>query len=234
MRRIPKYKTPACLQEFIDGQLTIEPEPVNLAYAHFREKAKLLAIMTEEQYGLCGYTGVPVDERISKLESPTGKSSFRNHVEHLKCQAACIEELAAMGGEHGKSLCDDLSYNNMIAAVEVRGTENEHFGAVKKKNLPLPLLPTQEKCDEYFKFRELDGGIEGLSEDAKQSINVLKLDHNTLNIWRKAAVDVWLDPDVINTNRDIEDVVRAMETPVNGALPEYAFVIMSIAKCYLR
>ncbi len=122
----------------------------------------------------------------------------------------------------------------MIAAVEVRGSESEHFGAVKKKALALPVLPTQEKCDEYFKFREADGGIEGLNGDAEQSINVLQLDHDTLNGWRKSAIDAWLDPEVIKTRQDLEEVAQAMEEPVEGKLPEYAFVIGSIAKEYLR
>jgi hypothetical protein len=234
MRRIVKNQTPECLQTFIDEQLAIIPEPVNVTYKDFRGKPNLLAVLTAEQFGLCGYTGAPVDERISNLTSPSGQATFRNHIEHLKCQAACRQELADSGGEYGRVLCDDLNYLNMIAAVEVRGAESEHFGAVKKRYLTLPVLPTQETCDEYFRFREGDGGIEGLNEDAEQSINILQLDHDTLKGWRKSAVDVWLDPEVIQTRQDFEKVVLAMEEPVEGKLPEYAFVIGSIAKEYLR
>lgn len=233
MRRIVKSQTPYCLQLFIDGQLAI-PEPVNVNYKNFRAKADLLAILTTEQFGLCGYTGAPVDERISNLESPTGQATFRNHIEHLKCQAACQKELADCGGEYGRDLCGDLNYFNMIAAVEVRGAENEHFGAIAKKDLPLPVLPTQERCDEYFKFHEVDGGIKGLNNDATQGISVLRLDHDTLNGWRKSAIDAWLDPEVIQTRQDFEEVAKAMKQPVDGRLPEYAFVIESITKEYLR
>jgi hypothetical protein len=234
MRRIVKNQTPDCLQTFIDGQLAIEPEPVNLTYRNFRAQADLLAILTAEQFGLCGYTGAPVDERISNLKSTSGQATFRNHIEHLKCQATCRKELADCGGEYGRDLCDDLNYFNMIAAVEVRGAESEHFGAVKKKDLSLPVLPTQEKCDEHFKFREVDGGIEGLKEEADQSISVLHLNHDTLKGWRKSAIAAWLDPEVIQTLEDFEEVAQAMEEPVEGRLPEYAFVIGSIAKGYLR
>lgn len=234
MRRIVKNQTPACLQAFIDGQLAIEPDPVNVTYACFPGKVDLLVILTAEQFGLCGYTGAPIDERISNLSSPSGQATFSNHIEHLKCQATCRQELTDSGGDYGKDLCDDLNYMNMIAAVEVRGAEREHFGAVKKKNLALPVLPTQETCDECFKFREGDGGIEGMNDAAKQSINVLQLDHDTLKGWRKSAVDVWLDPKVIQTREDFEEVAQAMEKPVEGKLPEYAFVIGSIAREYLR
>lgn len=234
MRRIIKNQTPQCLQTFIDGQLSIDPEPVNVTYTCFPRKADLLAILTSEQFGLCGYTGAPIDERISKLLSPSGQATFKNHIEHLKCQATCRQELVASGGEYGRDLCDDLSYSNMIAAIEVRGAESEHFGAVKKKNIALPVLPTQEKCNEYFRFREVDGGIEGLNKYAEQSIGVLYLNHETLKRWRKSAIDAWLDPEVIRTPEDFEEVAQAMEKPIDGKLPEYAFVIGLIAREYLR
>lgn len=234
MRRIVKNQTPECLKNFIEGQLSIKPEPVNVTYACFRSKPDLLAILTSEQFGLCGYTGVPVDERISNLTSHSGQATFKNHIEHLKSQDTCKQELTDSGGEFGRDLCDDLNYLNMIAAVEVRGAESEHFGAVKKKSLALPVLPTQEQCDECFKFREADGGIEGLNAAAEQSIGVLNLDHDTLKGWRKSAIDVWLDPQIIQTREDFEKVAHAMDEPVEGKLPEYAFVIGSIAREYLR
>lgn len=234
MRRIVKSRTPECLRQFIEAQLSIEPEPVNVTYACFPGKANLLAVLTSEQFGLCGYTGAPVDERISNLASHSGQATFKSHIEHLKSQATCKQELTESGGEFGKDLCDDLNYLNMIAAVEVRGAESEHFGAVKKKSLVLPVLPTQEQCDEWFKFHEANGGIEGLNTAAEQSIGVLKLDHDTLKGWRKSAIDVWLDPQIIQTREDLEEVVRAMDEPVEGKLPEFAFVIESIAREYMR
>lgn len=234
MRRIVKNQTPECLKNFIEGQLSIEPEPVNLTYACFRSKPDLLAILTSEQFGLCGYTGVPVDERISNLTRHSGQATFKNHIEHLKSQETCKQELTDSDGKFGRDLCDDLNYLNMIAAVEVSGAASEHFGAVKKRSLALPVLPTQEECDECFKFREADGGIEGVNEDAVQSIAVLGLDHDTLKGWRKSAIEAWLDPQVIQTRDDLQNVVQAMALPNDGKLPEFAFVIESIAREYLR
>lgn len=234
MRHITKSQPPKCLQDFIDGQLAIKPEPVNVTYGDFRSKPKLLGELTTEQYGLCGYTGAPVDdERISKLQSLSGEATFKNHIEHLKCQEACKQELISTGRVFGKDLGDDLSYFNMIAAVEVRGSEPEHFGAVKKKNLPLPVLPTQNNCSDHFSFHEIDGGIDGLTHDGATSINVLQLNHETLNGWRKSAIDTWLDPEVIQSHEDFAAVIQAVETPIDGKLPEFAFVIGSIAKEYL-
>jgi hypothetical protein len=232
MRRIKKQQPPEPLRSFIERQLAIDPEPVNLTYNNFRSKAELLAILTSEQFGLCGYTGAPVDERISSLSNPSGKAKFGNHIEHLKSQEKCKQELIDSGRVYGRDLGDDLDYFNMIAAMAVKGCEREHFGAVAKMNRPLPVLPTQERCDEHFRFSEFDGGIEGLTQDGAKSIHVLQLDHRTLAGWRKSAIDVWLDPAVIQTRKDIETVAQAMELPIDGKLPEFAFVIGAIAKGY--
>ncbi|WGW40216.1 hypothetical protein [Pseudomonas aeruginosa] len=134
MRAVEKRQSPECLRGFIDGQLAIEPEPVNVTYKNFREKAKLLNELTLEQYGLCGYTGAPVDgDRISKLASASGDVVFKNHIEHLKCQDLCKQELIDSGGVVGRDLGDDLNYFNMIAALGMSGSEAEHFGAEIKK-----------------------------------------------------------------------------------------------------
>lgn len=233
MRKISKHQIPACLQTFIDSQLSIQPEPVNLTYNNFRDKAELLAILTIEQFGLCGYTGAPVDERISRLSSPSGEATFKNHIEHMKCQDECKKELVQRGGEYGRDICDDLDHHNMIAALEVRGSEPEHFGAVKKKNKHLPLLPTLERCEECFQFSEGNGSITGLDDEAETSIKILDLNHDTLKWWRKAAIEAWLDPDIVKSREDFKAIKQIMELPNGDKLPEYAFVICSIVKEYL-
>lgn len=235
MRVVEKRQSPECLRDFIDGQLAIEPEPVNVTYRSFREKAKLLDELTLEQYGLCGYTGVPVDgDRISKLVSASGDVVFKNHIEHLKCQDICKQELIDSGRVVGRDLGDDLNYFNMIAALGMTGSEAEHFGAEIKKNKPLPVLPTQADCADHFGFQELDGGVNGLTVAGEESIKVLKLDHKTLDGWRRSAIEAWLNPEVIQTRDDIEAVIQAVENPIDGRLPEFSFVIRAIARGYLE
>lgn len=234
MRAIEKRLSPECLRDFIDGQLAIEPEPVNVTYRSFREKTKLLGELTFEQYGLCGYTGAPVDDdRISKLVSASGDVAFKNHIEHLKCQDSCKQELIDSGKLVGRDLGDDLNYLNMIAALGMSGAEAEHFGAEIKKNKPLPVLPTQADCADHFEFQELDGGVNGITVAGEESIKVLKLDHKTLNGWRMSAIEAWLNPEVIQTREDFEAVIQAVENPVDGKLPEFSFVISAIARGYL-
>ena len=170
MRRIGKGGTPQCLQDFIDEQVGINPEPVNLSYPNIPDKPTLLAILTSEQQGLCGYTGAPVDDRIPNLQDGYFDVRFSNHIEHLKCQQTCREEVVARGEEYGRVIGDDLEYRNMIAALDVRGARVEQFGAVKKANQLLPVLPTHEGCSNCFAFHEGDGGVEGLNANASVPI----------------------------------------------------------------
>lgn len=234
MRKIAKNNTPECLQAFIDGQLAIQPDPVNLTYRDFPGKSALREVLTREQYGLCGYTGTPVDDRIAQVQPTPVDFSFSNHIEHLKCQKACCDEVIARGDEFGRVLADDLNYQNMIAAVEVRGAAVEHFGAVTKADQTLDLLPTMDGCDAHFVFREGDGGVDGVDDPGTDSISVLKLNHETLKGWRLSALSTWLDPEVVRTRDDFLEVIRVVTMPVDERLPEFAYVIESVAKGYIH
>jgi hypothetical protein len=234
MRRIVKANVPRCLQSFIDGQLAIQPQPVNLTYRDFPNKAALRKALTQEQFGLCGYTGTPVDDRIADYQPGNPGSTFCNHIEHLKCQQACRAEVVERGDEYGRVVADDLSYQNMIAALEVRGAEVEHFGAVAKAAQVLAVLPTQEGCAERFVFREGDGSVDGVDGPASDCIPVLALNHQTLKGWRLSALSTWLDPDVVQTQDDFIGVIQAVTAPVAERLPEFAFVIESVAKGYIN
>lgn len=234
MRRLDKANVPECLQTFIDGQLAIKPQPVNLTYREFPQKAALRELLTREQFGLCGYTGTPVDDRIAQYQPGNAGTTFRNHIEHMKCQQACRAEVVNRGEEYGRVVADDLNYQNMIAALEVRGAEVEHFGAVAKAAQALSVLPTHGGCEERFVFREGDGSVEGVDDAATDCISVLALNHQTLKGWRLSALSTWLDPEVVQTRDDFIGVIRAVTTPVAERLPEFAFVVESVAKGYIN
>jgi len=237
MRKIRKQESsPGCLREFIEIQQQSGPPVVNLCYPEFKNpgKRQLLELLIQEQYGICGYTGAPVDERIESLQIPNTVAAYSNHIEHLKCQKVCRAELIEAGLEYGCDLCDDLEYQNMISALEVRGVKQEHFGAVYKGDNELCVWPTHEGCEERFRFHEADGRASGLDTGASAAVDVLHLNHDTLKGWRKAAIDGFLDPEVVVTREDLEAVVHAVETPENDKLPEFSFVIASVARQYLE
>lgn len=235
MRHIVKEATPDCLQKFIDDELGIDPEPANLTYRSFGNKKELLKCLTDEQFGLCAYTGVNLDsdsiENLNQTDKRTIK--YKNHIEHLKSQHHCKQELKEQGLEYGRVLGDDLAYNNMVAALETNGAKREQFGAKIKENKVLPISPLDPQCEDVFKFLEADGGIEGRTDAARDSIEVLKLDHKTLTEKRLDAISAWLDPEIIVTPDDFHHVIQKIITPVEGKLPAFSFVIKSIAEEYL-
>ena len=233
MKYILKTEAPACLRDWINAQLGMEV-PVNVTYYAFPCNKELLRELTNEQFGLCGYTGAPVDKgRVSDLKTSTDSpASFGNHIEHLKSQAACKQEVRSAGQTYGSVLGDDLNYHNMIAALEVKGSEDEQFGAVIKKSKSLPVLPTSSQCHDHFGYRE-DGGVDGRTEAGLTAISILKFDHPTLCGWRQNAIDVWLDEEILQTREDVAAVISAIQTVLDGRLPEFSFVIEAIALRYL-
>lgn len=234
MKYIAKTEAPACLRDWINTQLGMEV-PVNVTYDAFPCKKELLGELTNEQHSLCGYTGAPVDKgRVSGLKNSTDSSAcFRNHIEHLKSQEDCKLKVRSAGQSYGSCLGDDLNYHNMIAALEVKGSEGEQFGAVIKKNKTLPVLPTSSTCHDHFSYRE-DGGVDGRTEAGSAAISILKLDHPTLCGWRQNAIDVWLDAEILQSREDFDAVISAIRTVVDDRLPEFAFVIEAIALRYLE
>lgn len=234
MKYIAKTEAPACLRDWINAQLGMEV-PVNVTYDAFPCNKELLRELTNEQFGLCGYTGVPVDkERVSALKnSSDSPASFGNHIEHLKSQANCKEEVRSAGQTYGSVLGDDLNYHNMIAALEIKASEGEQFGAVIKKSKSLPILPTSPECHDHFSYRE-DGGVDGRTEAGSMAINILKLDHPTLCGWRQNATDVWLDDEILQSRDDVAAVIREIRNVHDNRLPEFSFVIEAIALRYLE
>lgn len=233
MRRIVKHQVPDCLRQFIEAQQGIVPEPVNLTYRNFPGKQALRTVLTQEQFGICGYTGSPIDDqRISALKAPQEGAAFSNHIEHLKSQRLCREELLAAGGMLGRDLGQDLDYLNLIAALEVRGALQEQFGAVAKADRVPPILPTEADCAQRFSFRE-DGVVDGRDQRAVDLVDMLLLNHDTLKGWRKQAIEAWLDPEVVQSPDDFRAVLAAVTTPKDGTLPEFAFAIEAVARSYL-
>jgi hypothetical protein len=175
---------------------------------------------------------------------------FKAHIEHLKSQWQCRAELTHGGGIVGRDRGEDISYQNVVAAIEVAGTKAEHFGASVRGNSPVPIWPTTQACETSFAFF-LDGTTRGSAPMANDTIAVLRLDHPTLNDWRAKEIDVWFalpdsatlpdnqgydaESDTLPRPEDLSverlnEIISIMVTPVNGKLPEFSFVIAQIAR----
>lgn len=149
------------------------------------------------------------------------------HNAHLKPQDQCKREQATQlfpGGLVG----EDMDHRNIVAALLVEGSKDEQFGAAAQGNNLVPVKPTDAGCDTRFDFKA-DGIVTGMDADAQESVDVLKLDHRTLRGWRRVAIEVFIDPEKIETPTDLDLLIAAMNTPTGGKLPAYCFAIKQVA-----
>lgn len=231
MRWIHKAATPPpSLSQFLEANGPLE---LNLDYDKgFRRKGQLLAELCTEQFQLCGYTGTPLDApRLRARPSPQG-ITLRAHVEHLKTQAACIREQIERGEQPGTIAGEDVDYRNVIAALEVKGTDAERFGAVVRTLEVLPVTPIDPICESSFQYQDT-GPITALTADGSATIDELRLNHPTLSDWRQGAIDAYLPEREATPTPQLQSIITAMTQPVDGILPEFAFVIAQIAQRFL-
>ncbi len=140
------------------------------------EKRILHSTLLEEQGWLCAYTM----KRIDIMSS---------HIEHIKPQTLCRDELAG----------SDLDYDNLVACFPGEGMKKgNRYGAQIKDNwwenggadFVSPLHPA---CETRFQF-DLSGGVSAVRNHAgaKKTIEVLKLDHDSLIDDRKRVIREFL------------------------------------------
>jgi hypothetical protein len=231
MRYIVKSADPpASIREWLVDQ---RPVGLNLDYRSFNDKPALRRELTAEQYGLCAYTGTPIDDRLDGYHD--ANLVFQAHIEHVKPRSVCEAELIASGGNYGRDLCEDMDHRNLVAALDVKRkppARSEIFGAAAHGDEILPVTPLQTECEERFQFDE-NGGIRGLDGPARTTIGLLKLDHATLSAWRRGAIAGFFPPDLELTRTDIEGLVERLAQPTIGRLPEFSFCIRSYARSLL-
>jgi hypothetical protein len=245
MRHIGKQAgSPAevCIRGFIDVQMNgrasgVSWEELRVDYGSFTRTAQLRPLLIAEQKGLCAYTGVGIDERLaerrpSRLEPPRTDYWFTPHIEHLKPEEQCRNELVASGGVVGRDPGEDMAYENMVAAIEVSGTPDEHFGASYRGTKPLPIIPTNPACARAFVYLE-SGDIADTSDPSKTTIENLKLDHPTLISWRRGAIRGLLPLGSGTAREDLESIIQLLEDETRHTLPEFSFVLAQIARFHL-
>jgi hypothetical protein len=242
MRWIDKSgPAPNALTSYISAQQALEP-PVGLSYNDYPGRRDLRDALVAEQFGLCAFTGVPIDKRDSgpKLttSSKKGQVGFSVHNAHLKPRCVCERELVAAGKSPGRDLGEDMDYKNIVAALEVKGTDSEKFGPSVAGEWWEPgncVLPTHQNCETDLRYDD-GGGIHGNNAAAVQTINKLKLGHGILSSWRREALRAFLDPanPSHHTATHLQAVVTAMSQPRTGRLPDYSFVIKNVAESLLE
>lgn len=121
-----------------------EPTGVNLDYNSFTRKPELRAELIAEQFGLCAYTGAPLDDRLGGYEQADEDLAYQPHIERIKPRSICRAELEARGGIYGCEICEDMDHRNLVAALEVKRqppAKSELFGAAAHGDERLPVTP---------------------------------------------------------------------------------------------
>ncbi|MEX1040849.1 MAG: hypothetical protein WDZ51_09480 [Pirellulaceae bacterium] len=198
MRYLEKPEAPPeSIRQFLEAQ---RPVGLNLDYkSGFTRKAELLQELIAQQFGLCAYTGMPVDpDRLESLNTDQTRArgiEYRAHNEHIKAQSVCRSEAEERGEEWGTVVAEDMDHRNIVAAVETRGASSEQFGATVRGNNPIPLPPTDPRCEVEFRYL-MNGIAEGTSQESRETIEVLRLNHRTLSDSRASWLDVFFRPTV--------------------------------------
>ena len=137
-------------------------------------KHEIQESLLAEQGHLCCYTGI----RITLDQS---------HIEHFKPQSESRNSRSNAIEDY-----DDTSYTNMFAAYPRDDLEKDYtFGAKKRGNQLLPISPLDFNCEQRFRFT-LFGKVEPASAsdtEARVTIDILALDHESLNDMRKQAIE---------------------------------------------
>lgn len=224
-------RPPEAIRAFLAENLDLA---VNLDYRHAPlRKSGLLAELVCAQGGLCAYTGVAIDERLSHRQSAGSQDGLRYfaHNEHVKPQSWCRQELVDRGLEPGRDLGEDMDHRNIVAALGVGGSSEstrEIFGAAARPpNTLLPVLPTQPDCESRFRYLA-DGRIAGRDRDGATTIAMLRLDHATLEGWRSSAWDVFSQLFITADADQATQLRRTLMEAEEGRLLEFGYVLESI------
>jgi hypothetical protein len=232
MRHITKpVDPPKLIQDWLNSQLSIS---INVSYEQFDSKNALCIELTKQQFGLCAYTGMPIDQRLCDYNNDSN-FKFRAHNEHVKPIKVCKDELKEKGGIYNRDLCEDMDHRNIVAALEVtriRPSRAEIFGATAHGDELLQITPLQPDCEEKFQFDE-NGGVHGSNDMAIQTISLLKLDHPTLMAWRRGAIMGFFPLDINLSKNELEELIDELDQPKDDKLPEFSFCIRSYAKLLL-
>jgi uncharacterized protein (TIGR02646 family) len=171
-------------KELIDYKLRNKQIPENLDYRNLGsvERTPIKEALLTEQGFICAYTL----KRISKDTC---------HIEHIKPEGLCRQHT-----KEGYDSCTDLDYLNMVACFPKDGMPNHNrYGAQFKddwwendgKDFISPFVIN---CEDQFSFNS-KGEIIGLTNSAKKTIEILKLDHDSLIEDRKRAIQAFIFDD---------------------------------------
>ena len=213
MRQIRKQAPPPALTQWIAFNRNGPNCNYGSVSGELRETIR--EYLVEEQGHLCAYSGRRIEANSC-------------HIEHLKPQAHCEG-------------IEDVSYNNLVAAVPPPNAPKLPYGAHLKDNWPSNdeaaffVSPLQDGCAARFSYN-FRGEIHSANpndEAAKETINRLGLDHSVLVGFRRQAIARTLQaPKKGPASLDPKAAQRRLAVLLakengNGPLEPFSFVLIN-------
>lgn len=145
--------------------------------------------------------------------------------------AYCCQEIddANSMNEHveAQSLAPNrtLDFSNIVASCTTQKRCDKAHGSQ-----PLPLTPLMDECETELKFY-FSGKVEGLTDRARKSIDVLGLNSNAIREERKQMIENLLFTNTPNdVNSSDNDLIAALLNPTNGQLQAYSPVLVNVLR----
>ena len=118
-----------------------------------------------------------------------------------------------------------LDFSNIVASCTTQKRCDKAHGSQ-----PLPLTPLMDECETELKFY-FSGKVEGLTDRARKSIEVLGLNSSAIREERKQMIENLL---FTNTPNDVNfsdnDLIAALLNPTNGQLQAYSPVLVNVLR----
>ncbi len=150
-------------------------------------------------------------------------SEENSHIEHFKPRRL----------EESKKKHWDLEYANMLVCY-LGTNENSGYGARQKDDSDTQILnPHDPVTDSAFRYA-YDGKILGQSELARQTVDVLVLNHEELRRDRMKVLDFWRNK--LRSSQATAGKCRQLLASYEGSpkLPEYYGVIRQVLSAHIE
>lgn len=237
MRFINENDPPQSLIQWKASETAIENRRYDDGSLPSKTKEDIREARVKDQYFLCAYTMREIREITWN-----GQLTWDAHIEHVISQESSRNRFE-QGDKHAYE--DTIDYDNMLACVD-RGATLP-YGASKRGSKELKVHPLQNNCQRRFRYN-LAGKVEGLTEDAKEVIEILNLNHSSLVDLRRArmaslgiAIRIPKTPGrktVFKVKRISAAKARRLAAdilhPVNGKLTEFCVAIAHCAEDHAR
>ncbi len=147
----------------------------------------------------------PAELTSWKRKNPHGRYDDLSHVERGAINETTRKEQFGLCAYCGKKIGENDSMNEHVEAQRLAPNRTLDFNNIvasctKSKQCdaahgsqPLPLTPLMDECETELKFY-FSGDVEGLTDRAKQAIDVLNLNNQSLIAKRKQQIKTLVTP----------------------------------------